>query len=186
MSPSSYWPASSEPGRAGFLLSQSTACLARRPRGPDPIGTHGALRAAARRSPGEESDVVRSGRAVNTLFTFLRRPECSPDEPKAAFLGHSRPSPAQPGCGSRASRAPPGGEGGEAPRLGPRSQRKRSGPAPPAVWILGPLPSSWGQEASNFWARLFPSLQLQSSVDFSFGDLLPIKSGKTLNGSPGS
>lgn len=35
--------------------------------------------------PREEDQLVHPGRAVNTLFTFLRQPECW-DEPKAAFL----------------------------------------------------------------------------------------------------
>lgn len=44
----------------------------------------------------EEDQLVHPGRSVNTLFTFLRQPECW-DEPKAAFL-RQRPdqAPAPP------------------------------------------------------------------------------------------
>lgn len=72
--------------------------------------------------PREEDQLVHPGRAVNTLFTFLRQPECW-DEPKAAFLEQrpdrspsSRPASPQPMVLSRKAwpqfvRTPPGGKG---------------------------------------------------------------------------
>lgn len=104
----------------------------------------------------EGTELLRSGRAVYTLFTFLSRPECgrgTSQGPHSSGWAGARPGPrpASPGpaprpClldpGPQPERASPGGAGGQRrdPRLCPLF-RAPCPSSPPPPGFSGPEPS---------------------------------------------